>query len=185
MKLAVIGAGGNVGSRIVAEALRRGHTVTSLGRKDADHLAERVAAHDAVVSSVRFVDSDPHVLIDAVRRSGVKRYLVVGGAGSLESSGKLVVESPNFPEAARAESTRGVAFLEALKNTADDLEWTMLSPSANFVAGERTGKFRLGGDTLLTGADGKSWISYEDFAIALLDEIEKPVHVRGRFTIGY
>src|ERR1035441_8897569 len=124
MNIAVIGARGNVGSRVVAEALRRGHTVTSLGRKDADHLAERLAGHDAVVSSVRFVDSDPHVLIDAVRRSGVKRYLVVGGAGSLQSAGKLLVESPHFPEAARAEATRGLAFLEALKHEAGDLEWT-------------------------------------------------------------
>ena len=185
MKLAIVGAGGNVGSRIVAEAVRRGHTVTSLGRKDADALAARLVGHDAVVSSVRFVDSDPHVLIDAVRRSGVKRYLVVGGAGSLQAGDTLLVESPHFPAVALAEATRGLAFLEALKSTAGDLEWTMLSPSALFIAGERTGKFRLGGDSLLTGADGKSWISYEDFAVALLDEIETPAHVRGRFTVGY
>jgi hypothetical protein len=97
----------------------------------------------------------------------------------------LLVESPHFPAVALAEATRGLAFLEALKSTAGDLEWTMLSPSALFIAGERTGKFRLGGDSLLTGADGKSWISYEDFAVALLDEIETPAHVRGRFTVGY
>jgi uncharacterized protein len=185
MNIAVIGARGNVGSRIVAEALGRGHTVTSLGRKDADQLAERLAGHDAVVSSVRFLDVDPHDLIAAVRKSGVKRYVVVGGAGSLQAGEKLLIESPHFPEAARAESTAGLAFLEALKRDAGDLDWTMLSPSASFVPGERTGKFRLGEDTLLTGADGKSWVSYEDFAIALLDEIEKPAHVRGRFTIGY
>jgi uncharacterized protein len=203
VKIAIIGATGNVGSRIVAEALRRGHTVTAVARdpsrltpqpgltpvaadaSDPDALAKALAGHDTVVSSLRFIESDPQGLIDAVRESGVKRYLVVGGAGSLEvAPGKLLIDAPGFPEAARAESGAGKAFLDALR-TADDLDWTFLSPSALFTAGERTGKYRLGDETLLTGADGKSWISFEDFADALLDEIEHPKHVRRRFTVGY
>lgn len=204
MKIALIGASGNVGSRLVAEALRRGHSVTGIAREpstlEAHHglslvrgdakeprvLAPLLAEHEVVVSSLPFVAIGPDLLIDAVCRSGVKRYLVVGGAGSLRTSdsGTLVVDTPGFPEFVREEATRGKLFLEALR-TVDDLEWTMLSPSALFTAGERTGIFRLGRDTLLTAADGKSWISYEDYAIALLDEIETPKHVRRRFTVGY
>ena len=203
MKIAVIGATGNVGSRIVAEALRRGHTVTAIARdpaklapqsgltpvradaSDPSALAQVLAGHDAVVSSIRFTESDPQALIGAVRESGVKRYLVVGGAGSLEvAPGKLLIDTPGFPAAARAESGAGKAFLDALR-AAGDLDWTFLSPSALFTAGERTGNYRLGEETLLTAADGKSWISYEDFAQALLDEIEHPAHVRRRFTVGY
>ncbi|HEV2673844.1 MAG TPA: NAD(P)-dependent oxidoreductase [Aliidongia sp.] len=203
MKLAIIGATGNVGTRLVAEALHRGHRVTAIARDplkldrrdgllpvagDADQpdrLAPLLADHDAVVSSVAFRLSDPHRLIEAVRRSGVKRYLVVGGAGSLEAApGTLLIDTPHFPEFAREEAGRGKIFLDVLRPV-DDLDWTMLSPSALFVAGERTGTFRLGGDALLTAADGKSWISFEDYAVAMLDEIEKPTHVRRRFTVGY
>ena len=203
MKLAIIGATGNVGTRLVAEALRRGHRVTAVARDpstldaqdglvpvagDANRpeaLAPLLKGHDAVVSSVAFRLSDPALLIDAVRRSGVARYLVVGGAGSLEvAPGKLLVDSPDFPAFAREEATLGRQFLDALR-AVTDLDWTMLSPSALFTAGERTGVFRLGGDTLLTGADGKSWISYEDYAVALLDEVEVPKHAGRRFTVGY
>ena len=202
--IAVIGAGGNVGRRITAEALRRGHRVTALGRHpisvagrtdlryaevDADDvagLANALRGHDVVVSALPFLTSDANGLIDAVHRSGVKRYLVVGGAGSLkDASGKLHIESPHFPQAAYDESMRGKIFLDVLRSSANDLDWTMLSPSSIFVAGERTGTFRLGGDTLLVGSDGKSSISFEDFSIALLDEIENPAHIRSRFTVGY
>ncbi len=203
MKLAIIGATGTVGSRIVDEALRRGHQVTGIARAvppgpvaqglsrlagDAhqpETLAPLLAGHDAVVSSVGFRASDPQRLIDAVRRSGVARYLAVGGAGSLEAApGKLLIETPEFPAEYLEEATRGKLFLDALRQVRD-LDWTMLSPSALFVAGERTGRFRLGGDGLLTAADGRSWISFEDFAMGLLDEIEAPKHVRARFTVGY
>jgi putative NADH-flavin reductase len=124
-------------------------------------------------------------LINAVRRSAVKRYLVVGGAGSLEvSPGLALVDSPGFPALYREESLAGKAFLEALRKV-NDLDWTMLSPSAVFTAGKRTGVFRLGRDSLLTAADGNSSISFEDFAIALLNEVERPQHSRMRFTVGY
>lgn len=203
MKIAIIGATGNVGRRLVDEALRRDHSVTAIARNtsaltptpklalvqadahDPAALAAVLAGHDAVLSSVSFRMVEPAPLIAAVRRSGVKRYLVVGGAGSLEvAPGGLLVDSPNFPAPYKEEASKGKLFLDALRGV-DDLEWTMLSPSALFVAGERTGTFRLGSDSLLTASDGKSWISYEDYAVAMLDEIEQPKHVRRRFTVGY
>ena len=202
MKIALVGASGQAGSRILAELVRRGHHVTAIGRNpgavaagplvtpvkgdanDVSGLAALLRGHDAVVTSVRFIDSDPQVLIGAVRASGVKRYFVVGGAGSLETApGQTLLDSPQFPELYRAEASKGADFLKALR-AVDDLEWTYLSPSALFVAGERTGKFRLGGDQLLANADG-SRISFEDYAIAAVDELETPAHVRARFTVGY
>jgi putative NADH-flavin reductase len=119
-----------------------------------------------------------------VRASGVKRYLVVGGAASLfVAPGQRLLDQPDFPDAYKPEASAGAAFLEALRG-ADDLEWTYLSPSAVFVPGERTGKFRLGTDELLVSDHG-STISFEDYAVALVDEIERPAHVRRRFTVGY
>ncbi|HEX8755728.1 MAG TPA: NAD(P)H-binding protein [Steroidobacteraceae bacterium] len=102
----------------------------------------------------------------AVRRAGVKRYLVVGGAASLfVAPGRRLLDQPDFPPQYKAEASRGAVFLEALKR-ATDLDWTFLSPSALFVPGERTGKFRLGRDELLAGEKG-STISFEDYAIAM------------------
>ena len=201
MKVALIGASGQAGSRLLAELVRRGHQVTAIGRHpekiasgpssrgggdvfDRAGLAALLEGHDAVVSAVRFTASDPGLLIEAVRDSGVKRYFVVGGAGSLEvAPGVKLVETPQFPAAHKAEAAKGGEFLELLRKQ-KDLEWTFLSPSAMFVPGERTGKFRLGKDQLLTGASGSS-ISYEDYAIAAVDELEKPGHIGERFTVGY
>lgn len=203
MKIAVIGASGNAGSRIAAELTRRGHAVTAIARHpekiaalpgitakrgdvmDQASLAQLLAGHDAAVSSVHFTASDPARLIAAAKASGVGRYLVVGGAGSLEvAPGVRLVATPGFPVAYKAEAEKGAAFLDLLRQE-KELNWTFLSPSVLFVAGERTGKFRLGTDQLLTAADGKSSISFEDFAVALADEIERPAHIRRRFTVGY
>jgi putative NADH-flavin reductase len=203
MKIAVIGASGNAGSRIVREIAGRGHIVTAIVRHpekltpqagvtaakgdlfDQPAMAQVLAGHDAAISAVHFLASDPAKLIGAVRESGVERYLVVGGAGSLEvAPGVRLVTTPGFPVAYKAEAESGGAFLDLLRQE-KELNWTFLSPSALFAAGERTGKFRLGTDQLLTAADGKSWISFEDFAVALADEIERPAHVRQRFTVGY
>ncbi|MBN8940935.1 MAG: NAD(P)-dependent oxidoreductase [Rhizobiales bacterium] len=203
MKVALIGASGNAGSRILAELARRGHAVTAIARDpskiaagahvtavkaDADApeaLAKAIAGHDAVISSVHFAASDPRKLIAAVKAAGVPRYLVVGGAGSLEvAPGARLADQPAFPAAYKAEALAGGVFLDLLK-AEPTLNWTFLSPSALFTSGERTGKFRIGGDQLLTGADGKSWISFEDYAVALADELEKPAHERKRFTVGY
>jgi uncharacterized protein len=177
MKIAIIGATGNVGTRLVNEALNRHHAVTTI--------VPLLEGHDAVISSLRFQSSNPQQLIELVRRSGVKRYLVVGGAASLEiAPGQILLNAPNFPAAYKAEASAGKEFLDTLRDV-KDLEWTFLSPSAFFGPGERTGKFRRSDNTLLTAADGKSSISYEDYAIAMIDEIEKPQHIRGRFTVGY
>lgn len=202
MKVAVIGASGRGGSRIVEELTRRGHQVTAIARNldkipggpnvtkqhgdvnDAA-LADLLKGHDAVVSAVRFTQSDPDLLIGAVKNSGVKRYLVMGGAGSLEvAPGKKLIDTPQFPEAAKPEASRGGVFLDKLRQQ-DDLDWTFLSPAALIEIGERTGKFRLGGDELLKDADGKSRITFEDYAIAMADEVEQGKHSRRRFTVGY
>ena len=203
MKIAVIGASGNAGSRITKELASRGHAVTAIARNtgkialqqnvtaragdvmDQAALARLLAGHDVAVSSVHFLDSDPAKLIGAAKAAGVGRYLVVGGAGSLEvAPGVRLVTTPNFPAQYKAEAEKGGAFLDLLR-AEKELNWTFLSPSALFVPGERTGKFRLGTDQLLTGTDGKSWISFEDFAVALADEIERPAHIKRRFTVGY
>ncbi|MGN7827081.1 NAD(P)-dependent oxidoreductase [Agrobacterium radiobacter] len=200
--IALIGASGNAGSRILKELSDRGHKVTAIARSpekiaslpnvvakqgdvfDQAGLSELLKGHDAVISAVHFTASDPVTLIEAVRASGVPRYLVVGGAGSLEiAPGQRVVDLPDFPAAYKAEATKGAEFLDRLRGE-KQLDWTFLSPSAEFVPGKRTGKFRLGKDGLLSNAEG-SRISFEDYAIALVDEIEKPQHSRQRFTVGY
>jgi putative NADH-flavin reductase len=202
MKIALIGATGNAGSRILAELSRRGHAVTAVARhpervpalagvtslkadaNDVAGLAAVLKGHDVVISSVHFTASDPRKLIEAVHASGVSRYLVVGGAGSLEvAPGVKLIDTPEFPAIYKAEAAAGGVFLDLLRNETR-LDWTFLSPSALFVPGERTGKFRIGGDQLLSNEKDSS-ISFEDYAIALVDEIEKPAHSRQRFTVGY
>lgn len=202
MKIALIGATGNVGSRILAELARRGHAVTAIVRhpekvpaqpnvearrgdaSDAKALPALLAGHDAVISSVRFAASDPRKLIEAVRASGVNRYIVVGGAGSLEvAPGVTLMDREGFPSEYKPEAAAGGAFLDLLRQERR-LNWTFISPSAVFAPGERTGKFRIGGNRLLANEQG-SRISFEDFAIALADELETGAHPRERFTVGY
>lgn len=203
-KIALLGISGNAGSRIAHELLQRGHTVSGIARKaegvaphpqltvktadatSVDALVPLLRGHDAVISATRFVGgSDAETLIAATKSAGVPRLLVVGGAGSLEvAPGKALIDTPNFPDAYKAEAGAGGALLKRLRSE-KELDWTFLSPSALFAPGERTGKFRLGGDQLLTDANGKSWISMEDYAIALADELERPKHSRVRFTAGY
>jgi putative NADH-flavin reductase len=203
MKVALIGASGNVGSRILNELLNRGHEVTGIVRhpeklrphdnliakqgdvNDEAGLGTLLAGHDACISSVKFQSMEPRILIEAVKRAGVKRLLVVGGAGSLEvAPGVQLVDTPDFPAAYKPEALAGRDFLNALRDERE-IDWTFLSPSALFVPGERTGKFRLGTNRLLVGANGESKISFEDYAIALVDELETPRHSRQRFTVGY
>jgi uncharacterized protein len=207
MHVALVGATGNAGSRVLAELVRRGHSVAAIVRNaaqvpslsgveaksgdvsDEKRLVALLKGNDAVISSVPFAKTDPGKLIGAVRASGVPRYLVVGGAGSLEVAlgkfplGLKLIDAPNFPEAHRQEAAVGCAFLEQLR-AESELDWTFLSPSAMFVPGQRTGAFRLGTDLLLSNEQGSS-ISFEDYAVALVDELERPEHSRKRFTVGY
>lgn len=203
MKIALIGATGQAGSCLLEELVARGHQVTAIVRDTAKvparpgvtaakgdvlgeeaALAALLAGHDAVISSVHFTASDPKKLIGAVKAAGIARYLVVGGAGSLEvAPGVQLFDTPDFPKLYLAEAKAGGAFLDLLKQE-EGLDWTFLSPSAYFFAGPRTGRFRLGRDTLLSTEEGSS-ISFADFAIAMVDELEKPAHIRQRFTVGY
>jgi uncharacterized protein len=200
--VALIGASGRAGSAILKELSDRGHKVTAIARNpekiaalqsvtakkgdvfDKTGLTTLLKGHDTVISAVHFSASDAQTLIEAVRASGARRYLVVGGAGSLEvAPGKRLVDQPDFPAAYKPEALKGAEFLDLLKSE-KQLDWTFLSPSALFVAGERSGKFRLGKDALLANEKGSS-ISFADYAIAMVDEIEKPAHSRQRFTVGY
>lgn len=202
--IAIIGATGRAGGQLLEEALRRGHRVTAIARHassqlsgrdgvipvdldvlDSAALAKAIGSHDAVFSAAHFATVPPQAVIGPVKQAHVPRLMVVGGAGSLHvPGGARVIDSPDFPEAYKAEAAAGGQFLDALlAETA--LNWTFLSPSAEFVEGPRTGHFRLGKDDLLVSAEGRSWISFADFAIAFLDEFERPQHARERFTVGY
>jgi len=203
MKIALIGATGFIGSRLLAELTSRGHQVTAIVRNlekvpqgagvtakkgdvyDKDGLAALLAGHEAVISAVHYTASDPATLLAAVKQSGVKRYLVVGGAGSLEvAPGVKLFDTKEFPAIYLDEARKGGAYLDLLKGETG-LDWSFLSPSALIEPGERTGKFRLGKDQLLVDGNGQSRVSAEDYAIALVDELEKPAHSRQRFTVGY
>ncbi len=202
MRIAIIGVTGKVGSRIAAEAIKRGHTVTGIARNpgaepqasvkfvqgdatNPDSIVAALRGQDAVVSCAlfRIVKSAP--VLEAVRKSSAKRLFVVGGAASLEvSPGMALIDTPGFPDFVKVEATPGRVFLEDLRKVTD-IDWTFLSPAIEFAPGERTGKFRLGGDALMKDADGKSRISMEDYAIAVVDELETPKHIKKRFSIAY
>ena len=203
MKVAVIGGTGRIGTKITAELLQRGHTVTVIARNpekapsepnlksvkgdvtDPGSVAGLVRGHDAVISSAPFIPGISAQVLEAVRKSGVKRYIAVGGAGSLKAAdGKLVMDNPQIPAEWLPSIKEGAELLKLLR-TDSQLDWTFFSPAVFIGPGERTGKFRLGGDDVVAAADGKSSISYDDYAIALVDELEHPKHVRRRFTIGY
>jgi len=200
MKIAILGATGRAGSEIAAELARRGHDVLAISRKPsqaADHitplaldandssaLTAALRGQDAVVSAMRFADTDAAALIAAVKASGVPRFLVVGGAASLKSAdGTRLFDSPHFPDAYRAEAGAGIAFLDSLK-ASDGIDWTFLSPAMIFDVGPRTGAYRTGKDDLLVDAEGNSFISFADYAIAMADEIETPKHHRERFAVA-
>ena len=177
-------------------------TVTSVrdDLSDADRIAEIVTGADAVVSAYGPQSSDPRYTTDqdytdqlvtvteriiaAVREAGASRLVVVGGAGSLLfSPGVTVLESGFWPQQYVPIATSHVKAFAALR--ASDINWTYFSPPMLIQPGERTGKFRLGGDDLIKDAEGKSRVSFEDYAVALVDELEKPAHQRSRFTVGY
>lgn len=216
MKIALIGATGFVGAAVLAELLQRGHRVTALARnvsglepraglavahadvQDAEQVARAVAGHDAVISAFNPGWNAPD-LYDAFMRGsaaiergvaagGVKRLLVVGGAGSLYvAPGVQLVDTPEFASHVPANVVPGARAardaLAALRhNTA--LDWTFLSPAAMLAPGARTGSYRVGGEDLLMDGDRPAGISVADLAVAIVDEIEQPRHVRARFTVA-
>lgn len=215
VKLVVFGATGYAGGHIVDEALRRGLDVVGVARHT-DTLAERPgltvragSLHDPALVDELAADADVLVVavpariqadgsslldtIGAVAGTAAKhgaRVGVVGGAGSLSTveGGPRLIDTPEFPDAYKAEATAHAQVLDALRATPAEVDWFYVSPSAEFgswAAGERTGRFRVGTDVLLIDADGKSHIGGDDYATAFVDEIVTPSHRRKRFTVGY
>jgi len=203
LKIAIIGVTGNAGKRIAEEALNRGHHVTGIARNidgiapgnnltllsgdinDPEALAGLLKGHDLIVSSVKYHEYNHDKLFKAVRLSGIKRYYVVGGAGTLEvAPGISGLNSGFLPDFVVPIAKAAQDYLDLLLSS-DDLDWTVLAPGAEFIPGKRTGKFRLGNHELIKDEKGNSGISFEDYAVALLDEIETPRHVKDYFSIGY
>jgi uncharacterized protein len=218
MKVAIIGASGFIGSKIVSEALRRGHKVTGIARHPnrvphrpglavvqadvlwRDKLARILQGHNAVISSWnavrgvtgpwvygRYIEGNRAILA-AVNKSGVKRFLTVGGAASLKTpQGIELLDSPQFPAAFEAAkpAIRGVREMLYMLKKEPSLDWAFFSPAVMIVPGLRTGKFRLGHDHVVADEKGASRISAEDYAVAMVDELERPKVHRDRFTIGY
>jgi putative NADH-flavin reductase len=215
VKIAIFGGAGDVGRGILEDALARGHTVTAsvrspeklddlAGREgltvvrgdatDEDTVAEQVAGHDAVINSVSGVKSGEQdvcaraitAIVAGMRRAGVKRLLNVGTAGTLEvEPGLQRMDAPGFPEFLLGEATAQRFVLNYLRDEAGDLDWTYISPPINIVPGERRGEYRTGVDELMFDESGDSRISIPDYSDALLDELEDPKWIRGRFTLAY
>ena len=214
-KVALIGASGFIGSQLVKELLSRGYQVTAIVRStdkiknddknlrvvsadvfDTDKLAEVLKNNDAVISAYNPGWTNPNIyddtikgyqsIIEAVKKAGIKRLQAVGGAGSLlVAPGKTVVDSGAIPD----EILPGVKALAlVLKDQflpEKELDWVFFSPAGTIEPGERTGKYRLGLDNLITDDQGNSKISVQDYAKAMVDELENPKHHQQRFTIGY
>jgi putative NADH-flavin reductase len=198
VKIAVIGAAGNLGSRVVAEALRRGHRVTALTRADVDatdtaRVAELLAGHDAGVGATRQAPgreaaaaSVTRALLDAHAAAGV-RFLMVGGSGCLRvpgSGGRYAADDPHWVLAEfRALAVSSIDQLRECREHAGT-DWTFLAASAFMEPGLRTGRYRTGGGELLVDEAGRSYVSMEDMAVAVLDEIERPAHRRALLTVA-
>ncbi len=212
MRIAIIGASGFIGSYVRDEALARGHQVTAIVRHPEkitvqnprltvvkadilkDKVDELVKGHDAVISAYSASRSSPDIynehvkgakaIISGVKKSGIKRLLVVGGAATLEvTPGVQLIDTMN-PERVTGGMLATKETLYMLRKERE-LEWTFLSPAASIAAGERTGHYRVGKDQLLKNEEGDSKISTQDYAIAMLDELENPQHIRERFTVAY
>lgn len=213
MKVAILGVTGFVGSALLKEALDRGHIMTAIVRQidtlekregltaklgdvfDTAALALLIRGNDAVISAFNPGWKDPNLyedqvrgtvsIIAAIKNAGIKRVLWVGDAGGLEvKPGVRVIDSPDMPLWGKLGSLATMNALDQLWKE-PELDWSYLSPSAEMKSGVRTGKFRLGKDQLLLDAFGQSMISVQDYAAAMLDELECPAHVKQRFTVGY
>ena len=203
MNIVLIGATGAIGSRILDEALRRGHMVSAVTRdprkldprpgmtiragstSDGPGLTQVVKGHDAAVVAVKWNENDITRVIDVIRKAGVKRCLFVIGAGSLlRKDGRTHLEHMADKGIQPPTSKPASLAYEEIKKV-KDLDWTAISPPASIQPGKRTGKFRRGLDKLIEDKEGQSLISREDFAVAILDELEKGKHIRKRFTAAY
>ena len=211
----LIGASGFVGTAILNELLNRGHKVTAIVRDpakvtasnpnlkviqadvtDTDVLIEATKGKDAVISAYNPGWKNPNIyeetlknyplIVDSVKKAGVERLLIVGGAGTLfYAPGKMVMDADDIPaKLLPGIKSLGEFYLNTLRKE-NDIDWIFLSPAANMTPGERTGKFRIGKDDLVVGVNGDSNISVEDYAVAMVDELEQKHHHKERFTIGY
>ncbi|MFC4008097.1 NAD(P)-dependent oxidoreductase [Nonomuraea purpurea] len=200
MKLLLFGATGMIGQRIAAELVNRGHEVTAVSRSgpvkgDVKDTATLAKGYDAIVSAIApprdgtdpegpFLEAN-RALIEGARAAGVRRVISVGGAGSLKvAPGLDLVDTPEFPEIYKKESLAGRKALGLFRQV-DDLDWTYISPAAEIGPGERTGIYRIGHEDLLTDSEGRSFISAEDYAVAVADELENGAHPRRRITVAY
>ena len=214
MRIALVGATGFVGSKILTEAAGRGHAITAICRHpekvpaldgvktraadvaDAEALANAVASHDIVVHACappRDMEMDAKIaaqtaitqaIIEATKARGIPRVIAVGGAGTLLVDGIPHLERPEFPQQFLG-GARATAVVKELLQEEHDFEWTVVSPSTMLVPGERTGQYRTDFDDLIVMADGTSKISVEDYALAFVNEIENPQYTGHRFTVGY
>lgn len=209
MKVAIIGASGFIGSAILNEALSRGHDITAIVRnpekvtvsdprlnvKKGDVIKEEevvslLKGNEAVISAYSANDSSTYVkaitaIINATKKAGITRLLAVSGAGSLEvKPGVQLLDTPEFPAEWKDGATATRDAFDVIKQVTD-LDWSVLSPAMVIEPGPRTGVFRLGKDQVLFNDKGESKISTADFAVALLDELERPAHIKQRFTLAY
>ena len=215
MKVALIGASGFVGKAVLNELLQKGHQVTAVIRQskelqeqngltitevdaaDVDKLADAIKGNDALISAFNAGWTNPNLYEDflkgakaiqaGVKQSGIKRLLVVGGAGSLFIDGKQLVDSPEFPAGYRSGAAAARDYLNELKKETE-LDWVFLSPAIEMhpgTSGIRRGTYRVGAENPVFNADGRSVISVEDLAVAIVDEIENSKHSRQRFTVAY
>lgn len=214
MRIALVGATGFIGSKILAEAVSRGHTVTAICRNpekiapqenvrtravdvnDVNALTDAVASHDIVVHACappREMEMEAKIaaqtaittnIIAAMKARGIPRILAVGGAGTLLIDGVRSMDRPEFPKQFEG-GAKATAVVKELLQEEHDFDWTVLCPSTMIVPGERTGKFRLDFDDLIVMADGTSKISVEDYALAFVNELEHPMYTGHRFTVGY
>jgi hypothetical protein len=216
VKIALFGAGGTVARSIAREALARGHEVTGVVRDaasfhsfddrmrvvggdgtDAASIARVSAGADVIVSALSPRPSPSgrpasslagaaRALLAGAQEAGVKRLVVVGGAGSLDiAPGTMLLDSPGFPDAYKSEAAESKRSLDVYRASKNDVDWTFVSPAEEIGPGPRTGHYRRGDDRVLFDATGKSFISFDDYAVALVDEIEHPTHPRARMTVAY
>jgi putative NADH-flavin reductase len=210
-RIILFGARGKLGPHVIAEALKRGHEVTAVTRDgtgvdpaenvtvvageitDAASVADLARGHDVAISAIGPRPGDEHerfsdnlqALLAGLGEAGVPRLIITGGAGSSEvAPGKLLIDTPDFPEVAKPTSSAAVTALRRLRSAETPVDWAFMSPAAFFDPnGPRTGTYRLGTDNLISDDEG-SYLSYADGAIVLLDEVDEPRHHFTRFTAG-